>query len=251
MNDPRRPCLVIAHRGASGSRPENTLEAFRHARELGADWVELDVRRSADGALVVHHDAHLPDGRVIVATPAAELPAAVPTLAEALDACAGMGVNVEIKNDPAEPDFDPSNDIAVTVAQVIRSWLGPEGSAAARVIVSSFTKETIDRLRAEAPELPTGWLTFDLRDHAAVVGRAVAHGHAAIHPYDPFVDRDLVGQAHAAGLAVYVWTVDDPARMVELAGMGVDGIITNHPDRARGVLDRPGGDPLSPRPGGG
>ena len=246
MHDRHRPCLVIAHRGASGSRPENTLEAFRHARELGADWVELDVRRSADGALVVHHDAHLPDGRAIVATAAADLPAAVPTLAAALDACAGMGVNVEIKNDPAEPDFDPAHDIAVAVARAIRAWLGPEGPAAGRVIVSSFAMETVDRLRAAAPELPTGWLTFDLRDAAAVVERAVAHGHAAIHPYDPFVDRRLVEQAHAAGLAVYVWTVDDPERMAELAGLGVDGIITNHPDRARAVFEG-----LSPRPRGG
>lgn len=250
---PERPCacLVIAHRGASGSRPENTLEAFRHARALGADWVELDVRRSADGVLVVHHDAHLPDGRAIVETRAADLPAPVPALSAALDACAGMGVNVEIKNDPSEPDFDPAHEIAVAVAQATRAWLGPEGAAAGRVIVSSFAMETIDRLRVAAPELPTGWLTFDLRDPAAVVERAVAHGHAAIHPYDPFVDRSLVEQAHAAGLAVYVWTVDDPGRMAELVGMGVDGIITNHPDRARTVLDRRRRDGLSPRPGGG
>ncbi|MCU0274953.1 MAG: glycerophosphodiester phosphodiesterase, partial [Acidimicrobiales bacterium] len=164
----------------------------------------------------------------------------------ALDACAGMGVNVEIKNDPAEPDFDPAHDIAVAVAETIRAWLDPGGPAAGRVIVSSFAMETVDRLRAAAPELPTGWLTFDLRDAVAVVERAVAHGHAAIHPYDPFVDRNLVAQAHAAGLAVYVWTVDDPERMAALAGMGVDGVITNHPDRARAVLDG-----LSSRPGGG
>jgi glycerophosphoryl diester phosphodiesterase len=251
VTDPVHPCLVIAHRGASGSRPENTLEAFRHARALGADWVELDVRRSADGALVVHHDAHLADGRAIVETRAADLPAAVPTLSAALDACAGMGVNVEIKNDPVEPDFDPAHDVAVAVAEATRAWLGPAGPAAGRVIVSSFAMETVDRLRATAPDLPTGWLTFDLQDPVAVVERTSAHGHAAIHPYDAFVDRGLVDRAHAAGLAVYVWTVDDPGRMTDLVGMGVDGIITNHPDRARAVVDRLRADRLSPRPGGG
>ena len=78
---------VFAHRGASQRAPENTVEAFRLAAELGADGVELDVRRSADGALVVHHDPHLPDGRLIAATAFADLPASVPTLAAALDAC--------------------------------------------------------------------------------------------------------------------------------------------------------------------
>jgi glycerophosphoryl diester phosphodiesterase len=241
-----RPCLVIAHRGASGSRPENTLEAFRHARALGADWVELDVRRSADGVLVVHHDAHLPDGRAIVETLAADLPDPVPTLAAALEACTGMGVNVEIKNDPTEPDFDGTHDAAVAVAEAVATWLAAGGLPPERVIVSSFAMETVDRLREVAPDLPTGWLTFDLLDPVAVVERTVAHGHAAVHPYDPFVDRRLVDRAHAAGLAVYVWTVDDPGRMAELVALGVDGIITNHPDRARDVVDR-----LTRRPSGG
>ncbi len=66
--------LVIAHRGASAARPENTLEAFRHAATLGADWVELDVRRTADDRLTVHHDAVLPDGRAIVHLAAGDLP---------------------------------------------------------------------------------------------------------------------------------------------------------------------------------
>ena len=69
--------------------------------------MELDVRRTADGVLVVHHDAHLADGRAIVELAAADLPDAVPTLAAALDACAGMGVNIEIKNNHPDPDLDP------------------------------------------------------------------------------------------------------------------------------------------------
>ncbi len=77
-----RPQTVIAHRGASAAAAENTIEAFALAAELGADGVELDARRTADGQVVVHHDAHLPDGRVIVDLSAADLPAHVPTLAE-------------------------------------------------------------------------------------------------------------------------------------------------------------------------
>ena len=102
-------CRVIAHRGASRRAPENTLAAFRLARELGADMVELDARHTLDRVVVVHHDAFLADGRAIVAQRAVSLPAHVPTLADALDACAGMHVNVEIKNSPGDPDHDPDD----------------------------------------------------------------------------------------------------------------------------------------------
>ena len=83
----------MAHRGASLAEPENTVAAFERARELGADWVELDARRSADGVVVVHHDAHLADGRLIADLTMDELPDGIPSLAEALEACDGMGVN--------------------------------------------------------------------------------------------------------------------------------------------------------------
>ena len=106
---------VIAHRGASRLAPENTTVAFRTAVSVGADGIELDARRTADGVIVVHHDARLADGRVIVDTPWRELPEHVPTLGAALDACAGAWVNVEIKNSPAEPDFDADDRVAVEV----------------------------------------------------------------------------------------------------------------------------------------
>src|SRR5690606_24626131 len=107
---------VVGHRGASAAEPPgNTIAAFRRAAELGADWVELDARRTADDAVVVHHDAELPDGRVIRSVPAAELTDWVPTLEAALDACDGMKVNVEIKNSPDDPDFDESRSIADAV----------------------------------------------------------------------------------------------------------------------------------------
>src|SRR5262245_26247516 len=99
--------LVIAHRGASAAFPETTVEAFEAAGRLGADWVELDVRRTADGLLAVHHDARLGDGRALVELSRSALPAAVPDLGEALAACDGLGVNVEIKNAASDPDFDP------------------------------------------------------------------------------------------------------------------------------------------------
>jgi glycerophosphoryl diester phosphodiesterase len=79
--------LIIAHRGASQAEPENTVAAFRAAARAGADGVELDVRRTADDHLVVHHDAVLADGRPLRTVGSAELAAQIPTLDAALDAC--------------------------------------------------------------------------------------------------------------------------------------------------------------------
>jgi len=232
--------LVIGHRGASAARPENTVEAYRHAAELGADWVELDVRRTADDALVIHHDAELPDGRVIVELTAVELPASVPTLAVALTACRGMGINVEIKNDRSDPDYDPGQRVASGVTDLLVSWAAADQLDLARILVTSFNPHTIDSVRSWAPAVPTGLLVFDLSGPDAVavaIDRAARAGHRAINPWDPLVDETLMALARAAGLAVYPWTVDDPERMAALLDLEVDGIITNVPDVARAVVD--------------
>ena len=238
MTSDKRGVLVIGHRGASAARPENTVEAFRHARELGADWVELDVRRTADGALVVHHDAHLPDGRAIVELTAAELPVSLPSLDEALDACEGLGVNVEIKNSRPDPDFDPDDWLAGVVTDRLLARAAAGRHAPDDLLVTSFNRHTVAAVRARAPELPTGLLAMGGSDPESVVRLAASDGHASLNPWDPDVDARLVELAHDAGLAVCVWTVDDPVRMAALIGMGVDGIITNVPDVARVVVDR-------------
>ncbi len=162
--------LVIAHRGASHARPENTLAAFRYAGELGADGVELDVRRTADDRLVVHHDPILPDGRVIRETLAADLPDDLPELAPALDACTGMFVNVEVKNDPGEPDFDPSDWVAARLSVELLRRGTPT-----RWLVSSFRVETVDAIRRMLPSVRTAWLVTDAddaRDRTSVVDRS-------------------------------------------------------------------------------
>src|SRR6478735_1945839 len=149
--------LVLGHRGASHVRPENTLAAFAKARELGADGVELDVRRSADDRLVVHHDPRLPDGRVIRDTRAADLPGHVPLLDAALDAAVGMFVNTEIKNDPDAPDFDASEWVAYrTCAGLARRGGGP------RWLISSFRLATVATCKAALPSVRTAWLVETL-----------------------------------------------------------------------------------------
>ncbi len=224
---------VMAHRGASAAAAENTLPAFRLARELGADWVELDARLSLDGVVVVHHDAHLSDGRMVSEVASDELPEYVPSLAEALEECEGMGVNIEIKNLPDDPDYDADHAVVDAVAGLVQAYLGPE-----RAIVSSFNMDSVDRLHRADPSIPVAWLFFEMTDPMSVVDRAVAHEMTAIHPYDNLVDSAMVRRAHEAGLLVNVWTVDDPERMAALIEMGVDGICTNAPDVGRSVVDR-------------
>lgn len=222
---------VYAHRGASAAETENTIAAFRRAAAMGADGVELDVRRAADGALVVHHDAVLADGRAIVDLRAADLPAHVPLLDAALDACRGLVVNVEIKNLQGDPDFDPDDSL---VAPVLAACAGSD------VLVSSFNLRTIDRvLEAGGGDVPTAFLAMvppDREVAGRLVDRCRRHGHVVLHPHHAGVTPHLLDLCRARGIAVNTWTVDDPDRMRALAAAGVDGIVTNVPDVALATL---------------
>ncbi len=233
MSTLRMP-FIVAHRGASAAHPENTLEAFRGALAEGADWVELDVRLSGDGQLVVHHDPFYSGGVGVAVTPAAARPAGVPLLDEALDACAGMGVNVEIKNSPGDLGGEGS-DHGLEVAELVVSLVTQRGSEQP-IQVSSFDEPTLARVKELAPALSTAQLLFDLAVDPDAVERAAAAGHGAINPWDPFVDVALVARCEALGLEVNPWTVDDPDRIRELAALGVTGIITNTPAAARAAL---------------
>jgi glycerophosphoryl diester phosphodiesterase len=220
--------LVLGHRGASARAPENTVGAFALARELGADGVELDVRRTADDVLVVHHDPEVQGFGVIVGATFAELRAqrpAIPTLAEALAACGGLLVNAEIKCLPWEPDADADGRVArATVDMIVET--GTEA------VISSFDLDQVDRVRGFGSGIPTGWLTHG-QEVVAAARTAADHGHEWVNP-------DLrsaltagaagIGAAHAAGVRVSVWTVDDPDDARALAAAGVDIVITNTPD---------------------
>jgi len=226
---------IIAHRGASVARPENTVDAFGEARRLGADAVELDVRLTSDDQLAVVHDAALPGGRLVWRTPRHELPPSVALFDEALDACDGMWVNVEIKNSPEEPGFDPDDRIVDFVVAELVSRSTP-----ARWMISSFRPETLDRCRLLAPDLRTAWLVHEADD--AVIEHCVRAGHAAVHPWVGALTADHVHRCHEAELAVNTWTCNEPARMRQLVAAGVDGICTDVPDVLVGVLAEVGAD---------
>ncbi len=234
--------LVVGHRGASAGVRQNTVAAFRLARRLGADWVELDVRRTVDHVLVAHHDAHLPDGRLIAETTLDALPDWVPSLAEALEACEGMGVLVEIKNDPGEAGYDGDNTIAVAVAGLVSAYRPYD-----EVMISSFNTAAVERIREVDGRLATALLMFDPVRVLQGPERAAASGHAAIHPYHAAVDAGLLRRAREASVAVWPWTVNEAAAAEELVRLGADAIITDHCPMVRAIVDRVAAEGGSPQ----
>jgi glycerophosphoryl diester phosphodiesterase len=229
--------LVLAHRGARRVAPENTVAAFVAAREQGADGVELDVHRTADDGLVVHHDADAPGFGVLAERPLAEVRAAlpsVPTLAEVLDVCTGLLVNVEIKNSPDDADHDPTCRAADLVVELLHARSGDD------VIVSSFDLPTIDRVRELDSRLPTGFLSFGL-DPFDVLEVARDRGHPAVHPDGwtlAAVAPEVVDRAAGFGIQVNTWTVNDAEAMRRFDAAGLHALITDVPDEAFRALGR-------------
>jgi glycerophosphoryl diester phosphodiesterase len=244
---------VVAHRGASIAHPENTIEAFTAAIEAGADYVELDVRLTADGVAVVLHDldvSRTTDGSGFVheltlaevkrldASGGRGVPAEVPTLREALEALHGRaGVNVEVKNLPGEPAFDSPRE--AVVEEVVR-LLG-ETAFAGPVLVSSFNWLSIERVRTLDAGIETGFLTSAVVDPRAALVYARSSGHGFVLPQSPALleaGPGFVEDAHGDGIRVGTWTVDDPKTIEQLFAMGVDAVATNDPSAAVPIRDR-------------
>lgn len=227
---------VLGHRGSPDPATgvtENTLAAFQRARELGADGVELDVRMTADAGLAVHHDAVIPGVGPVHRLATADLPAWVPSLAAALDACGGLRVNIEIKNLPGEDGFDPDDRAArLVVALVVAADLVPD------VVVSSFWPRTLAVVREACSGLAAGLLVASWFDPSACVPTALAYGCTALHLAVPLVDGELVAEAHRAGLSVAAWTVNDRRQLLAVGQHGVDTVITDDVATARQVVDR-------------
>ncbi len=224
--------LVVAHRGAAQEAPQNSVQAFLDARRQGADGVELDVRRSRDGALVVNHDLDIPGKGPICDLDVADLPEHVALLSEAMVACGDLLVNVEIKNSIDEQGHDPSGAL---VSQVLAELA--EILTDGQVIISSFDLATVAAVRREEPSMATGLLLEPGADVEAAIDLAVEHGFSAIHPFVIGTTPEVVARAHAAGLSVNVWTVNGQSDASELVAMGADAIITDDVPMVRGVVD--------------
>jgi glycerophosphoryl diester phosphodiesterase len=216
---------IFAHRGCTTAARENTLDAFRAARRAGADGVELDVRLTADGQLAVHHDRHVPHAPSITNVRASELPAYVPLLPEALGACEGMSVNVELKHDAGT---DPERRVAAVAASTL--------AGRRSVIVSSFDPDALSVVRRLAPDVPCGLLVDWKIDPMAGLSLADSLGCASLHPFVTQVDATLVEAACCAGLGLHVWTVNADADLREMAALGVQAVITDRVAAAVALL---------------
>jgi glycerophosphoryl diester phosphodiesterase len=236
--DNRSRPLVLGHRGASAHATDNSIEAFELAVAHGADGVELDVRFTADEVVVLHHDADIGEMGPLIHYSFAELRAShpeIPTLDESLAVLADLIVNVEIKNSPRDPDYDPEHRMADFVAH----WAA-EHDIRQRVIVTSFNAATVAAVRRADATITTGQLTppgFDIVEGTSAI--AVA-GHQWIAPWVGDVTRDAddaVAAAHQAGLRLAVWTVDEPSDIAVLAAANVDAIISNDPQASLRQLE--------------
>jgi glycerophosphoryl diester phosphodiesterase len=247
------PALVIprliGHRGAKANAPENTLAAFRQAREEGATWVEFDVRLTKDDVPVVIHDKTLDrttdgHGRVRETTLAAikRLDAGrwfapefkgerVPTLAEALDCLAtlDMGFNLEIKRCSGLE----RETTRLALELVARRW-PPSRSTP---VISSFDHDALAEARTVAPDLPRGYLAESLSPRWRATVDAL--DCRTVHPNWRGLSRRRIAEVKAAGYPLLVWTVNEGPRARELIGYGVDALITDRPGDLRAALGGP------------
>jgi len=230
-------CLVIAHRGASAAAPENTLAAFRLAADLGADGVELDVRRTVDGQLVVIHDASVDrttngTGRVAALTldQVRRFDAGrkfgppfrgerIPLLSQVFEVLGGrLLVDVEVK----------AAGVEAALLDLIRKTQMVDS-----VLISSFDGQVVAHVRDLAPEMPAGLLQSAADPYVAVSVRATAY-----LPEVTALTADVVASCRSHGLRVITWTVRTEEEARQALRLGVDGIIADDPTMIRKMLAR-------------
>jgi len=234
------PALIIAHRGASATAPENTLASFRLAAEQHTDFIELDVQESADGQVLVVHDSDLMkvggnptkiwDGDAALLR-SIDIGSSrdprysterVPTLAEALAACKGRcRVIVELKS------YGHNHQLEERVAAIVEG-AGMENDC----VFMSLDHEMVRKMKALRPSWRVGLLV------AKAMGDLTELKADFLAVEARMATRQFVRRAHSAGQDVYIWTVNDPAWMFVGLSRGVDGLITDKPDVARKVIER-------------
>lgn len=260
---------VIGHRGASWDAPEHTVASWDLALTQGADWLEFDLQQTADGELVVLHDETLdrtargPVDRcrgAVADHRVAELAACdvgvwfnadhpdrargayvgqrIQTLDDVLVRYgARAGLYIEIKN----PDESPGMEDAL-LAALERHGLTDSDAGRRRLLVQSFSADALQRLHARAPTLRLVQLLEDPvpPDSLDVAMAAMARYAVGIGPSRRIVSARFVERAHVAGLVVHPYTVNDPAAMTYLLGLGVDGMFTDRPGALRVLLGSDG-----------
>lgn len=223
--------LKIGHRGAKGHIAENTLESFQRARAMGMDGVELDVHACATGELVVIHDFTVDRttngaGEVSKLTLSqlkeleVEVQYRIPTLEEVIEALGTTCfINIEMKG----------RHTAKPLSELLVRLVGSGDYNYCQFIVSSFQKEELQIMSEINPNVNLGVLT-----QASVTEAwewAEAFSAKALHPHFSLLTESNVKKAHKAGYKIYTWTVNEPDDIARVRSYGVDGIITDYPER--------------------
>ena len=228
--------MVISHAACAGHAPENTLAGIRAALEMGADAIEVDVQASADGVPVLMHDLTVDratNGSGDLASLTLEqlqtLDAGgepVPTFAQALELARGRALLVaEIKRPGCE----------ARLADVIR-----QADALEDVMAWSFLPPALAAMRQAEPRLPGGLLIApgSMGEWPSLRELALGLGLQAVSMFHLNVSAEVVAQAKRSGLTVYAWTANTESDIQRLLDLGVDGIVTNYPERALALLGR-------------
>ena len=233
--------IRIAHRGASGLAPENTLRAFSKALEIGVDGVELDVRGTFDGKLVVLHDRTL--DRTTDKTGFIHQM----SLAEIQEADAGAWFDTSFSGEKVPTlveSLDLIKEAAITVLEVKDEWVSVEvvraihyTQSVSSVIVISFHASVLSEVRSIDPRIPTGFLTsgnVEANQHQQAIDLIQATceiGASTLNVKYEMLDARFAWEVQRRGVNLWAWTVDDVVKMRQLVGFGVQGITSNFPDR--------------------
>lgn len=218
--------IISAHRGASGYEPENTLRAFEKAIEMGAPMIELDVHLSKTGELVVIHDFHTKDQKKVADLSLAQLKAYdigkgehIPLLAEVLKAVHGRAkLNIELKADGTPK----------AVADLLLNLIKEKKWNAQDFIISSFDHFLVQEFHKLAPSIPTA-VIFEGNPIRGAQIATDAGARNVVLQYK-WITPEFIKDAHARGVKVFSYTVNDIETAQKLQSMGIDGIITNYPD---------------------
>lgn len=232
--------LVYAHRGDRTRARDNTLEAYRLAIEAGADGVELDVRGTKDGVLILHHDDRDETVGVLGSVTFAEIRQAaphIPTLREALDTLPGdRYINVEIKTEMSGAGLDSAlTSVEKTIAEI------SEFDDPARILLSSFAPEVMKLAGQVGPEFLRGQLIRPPVSLKSGIALAVSLGMDAINLEFAYLRDETETSMKAisdAGLRAVVWGIDSPDDVAAMVAAGVAVIITDDPGMARRVVDQ-------------
>lgn len=238
-----RPPWVVAHRGASGHAPENTLAAFQRAVELGATFIETDLHVTRDGHFVAMHDDTV-DRTTNGSGEVGEF-----TLDELRQVDAGLWFDRDFMGERVPTleeilEFSEKNDVVFYLELKYMAVAGMDHALAAvlrkargapRTVVISFDAATLAPLRRLDPSIMTGFLVEEATPNC--IQTALDLGARQLCPRFLSVDQELVERAHRADLHVVTWTVNTVEEMRAMISAGVDGVMTDFPDRLRAVIE--------------